>query len=339
MKKIMYLGLLAIAGNVCLTQSMPPVSSSTFKASITKLLDPYQSPMPAQVVISMESFDHWIIIITATPKPTWEQLARELLKKLNENRNQIVALEMLEKSDYSNYAEYRMSILKSQMASILNQRKQEFLALNKVFNIENKNNLASESEKNVYDAILAAFTPPDRNYIEANKNKLFKEHIQIYILTKLGLYELGGLPETDLPKNIATISGARVLKAILRAIEALTEIQSNIELLNAQGSAGLKTEVKEKIKKESGYFFNPTDPAFKNLQKELNLLRVQHDQLEIIRDYYIFIISKLLERKFSETEQTTLKTLKEQFEVLKKRRAQEVSWFRYFFPEKPNFGV
>lgn len=338
MKKHILLLILSALFNVCLiSTSVPP---SAFKATITKLLEPYQVPMPAQAALATKTFDEWVKKITAPNKPTWEFLAKELLQTLTENRNQIVVIDHLEQVDYSDYAEYRFSILKHQMASLLNQRKQEFLALNQAFKIIDKNALKSETEKKLYDDILTALTPPDEKYIEDNQNKLFKEHIQGYILTTLNVQELAKTPETDLPKKIGLLEPSKVLNAIHAAVTALTEVQRNIELLNAEGSAGLKRELKEKLTKESGWFgYSKTDPALKRIQKELNFLRVQHMQLQIIRDYYIFIISKLLDRKFSPAEETTLKTPKQQFELLKKRRAQEVSWYRYFFPKNPAFGI
>jgi hypothetical protein len=324
----------------------PSVSSTEFKNKIVELLKPYQVPMPEQAATVTKTFDEWVAKITKSTRPSWKNLAEELLKRIQDTKDQIVINNRKEQTTFDDYAQYRFTILKDQMDVLFKQRKQEFLALNQAFNLTSAALLKlPPEEKALYQQIVTTLTPPDANYIETHKYTLFKQHMQTYILTTLNLKPLINQPEAGIAKIINTLPATTVIKAIEHATSTLATIQTSMALLNKRRSSGLKQELKNKkltieaasawwITRKLGLASQPQSLEYQKATKELNLLREELHQLEMTCDYYLFIISKLFAHPFTPQEITTLNTQKQQFELLKKQRAQSQSWFSHFWLTK-----
>jgi hypothetical protein len=277
------------------------------RSQITEFLKHYQPSGPQN---PLRTFDAWIEKIMRADDTQWVPLAKELLDNLKITKDVIISLKS---QMYPNqeYATNRSSLLQSHIDFLINQHKQQFLALNKRFTVT-KDTL-EEANKELYNNIVSELVPPTEQYIKKHKDEAFKRNVDTIIK------EIIKVPKAAI---ITEINFTLFQNALNTALTNLHKTQGYIDLLDAKGAAGLKEEFKKRpedwqgtIAKKLGYRIDPT----------LTLLRTQHKQLQIIRDAYIAIIEKLLGRTLGDAQKTSIKHQKQMFEDLKEKRDIENS--------------
>jgi hypothetical protein len=276
-------------------------SNVKFRSQITEFLKSYQT-IPS--LNPLKTFDDWIAKIMVD-NAQWKSLAEQLLTTIQKTKSIIIGLKS-ETYPYHEYATYRSTVLQDHINFLMDQHNQQFLALNKRFSVTKAT--VEGADQDLYNKIISELVPPTEGYIKQHKHEFFKSNVDTIIKNILGV---------SAASNLTTIDFSLFEKAFDTALKNLQKTQEYIDLLNAKGSEGLKEEFKTKpkefqgiIAKKLGYGVNPT----------LTYLRIQHNQLQIIRDAYISIIDQLLNRTLSRPEETAIKTRRETFEKLKEKR-------------------
>lgn len=310
MRKIVFQGLLFIllqSGLHAAEKREVADTKPQFRKEITNFIKSY---LPSLPMSPLTSFDPWIQKINSLSD--WRTPAAELLINLENTRRTILCLKA-ETSPEPEYDAYRIPLLQKHIDFLIEQHKQEFLVLNRRFSITNKGELADPDQK-IYTKIVELLIPPTDEYLDRYKDEFFKKEVDFAIKTNLGLGET---------RDLTGIALDIFKTALQSAVGRLEKTQSYIDLLNAKESSGLKEEFKNKA--ESWQQFITRMLVGYNVNPTLRALRIEHHQLQIIRDSYIAIITALLTRELTADLKTSLKVTIERFQGIKEKRDTDQS--------------
>lgn len=246
--------------------------------------------------INLQIFDGYIDLISKATG--WNDIASTLLTRIQKHKKNMLLLTWTGAPD-PEYDVVRLPVVESYIDCSITLYKQILAALNQKFPG------ISEADKKTQGIINQELKPFTKEYINKEAPIAFAEHVKTII-------------NKGMPENVSTLLVFE--QWFDKTYIILEDAQRYIDQLNAKKDSGLKDAYKKENRSLTEFIAKKF--GYENVAPQLNRLRIQQNQLKIIRNVCIQTIDNLF-RKISSMagiDKTSLKRFQEKFQIIKDKR-------------------